>query len=149
MRDLMAIVESAGRPPRFLFHGTSDSAWAEIQQSDAMQDDPARPSGGVCFSASRRVAEEFARFSCQRHDDERGVVIEIDGEALARDFAMVRHHADLSNPLWKIADEEEWRVTVPRIDNISRYVLGTYEVWRDSYDDPAEWGPGAKEWREE
>ena len=112
-----------------------------------MADDPDRPSGGVCFSASRRVAEEFARFACRRHDDEQGVVIELDGAALAREFEITSHRADLSNPHWAITDEEEWRVATPKLGNISRFVLGTYTVFRDTSDDPAEWGPDAKAWR--
>jgi hypothetical protein len=54
-----------------------------------------------------------------------------------------------SNPHWKVTNEREWRIMSPRAQGITRHVVGTYVVYRDSHDDPAEWGPGTDRWRDD
>ena len=135
------------RTPKVLFHGTSEGAWLEIERSGVMLDDPEQPSGAICFSESRRVAEEFARFTCQRHDDERGVVLEFDGKKLSEEFPLSLHNRRLPNVMWPIYNEEEWRIPLRKIENVANFLLTSYTVWRDTNDIPAEWGPDATIWR--
>lgn len=135
------------RTPKTLFHGTSKGAWREIERSGILLDNDERPTGAICFSESRRVAEEFARFACHRHDDERGVVLELDGEKLFQEFPLSPHNSLLENEMWPISNEEEWRIPLRKIENVANFMLRSYTVWRDTSDVPAEWGHDTTFWR--
>ena len=148
MRELMLLVEGMGsNAPAHLYHGTSDSAWKEIQETGFMVDRTDRPSGGVCFTDTKRVAEEFVRWSCERDYDESGVVLCFNGHAIARDFNLISFADDL-DPAHRIPDEHEWRIADRPFGPVSKYLVTSYKAWRDSHDDPMEWGAGAEAWND-
>lgn len=128
MRELMLMVETErpreGPPvPDTLFHGTSLSAWNDIQETQTMRSSEHRDESAISFTTDWHTAQRFASSAAKRDGDDRGVIIEFNGDDLARKFN-VQPFSDTG----LIHAEQEWRIDVPEITQVDRYVTGAEEV---------------------
>lgn len=129
--NIIVLMESA--VPTVLYHGTSEDAWGEIQARDEM----VAMEGGddaICFSASQRVAEDFARQAAVGDMCEKGIVIAFDAKKLAQLHHLTAFHdPKMSGTTWAhFLDEEEFRIEQATAKGIMSAVIGTTTVWAES-----------------
>ena len=109
MREVINIIREgfrrdAGEVPAVLYHGTSLERFQAIQASNTFRED-ARGLGNLGFSttAGIDIAMKFARMSATGRW---GVVMTLDGNALAEQFSVERYDDDDEYA----TNEEEWVV---------------------------------------
>lgn len=135
MRKLINIILE-NETPQVLYHGTSDTSWHLIQQSNEMlamegaYDD--EDSDAICFTSSKEVAESFAREAVMRDETdgaEDGVVIVFSMEKLSLLGSLSEFHQDGMSTSWAHhTNEHEYRFFRDRIKSIMSAVTGHYEV---------------------
>jgi len=129
MRELMLMVEMTERPregppvPDMLYHGTSLSAWEMIQSDNTMIASDHRDEESISFTTDWHTAQRFALQGARRDGDDSGVVIEFNGDDLARKFN-VKPFSDTG----LIHAESEWRIDVSEITQVNRYISGVEKV---------------------
>jgi hypothetical protein len=137
MRNFINILLESSLP-RALFHGTSEDAWANIKATDKMM---AMEMGGmgdedrtaISFTATRRVAEEFAREAAKNDGCEEGVVICFDPAKLSRLYPLSPYHDPNMSGSWThFMDEEEYRIEQTLINGMLAAVTSTYTIHVES-----------------
>lgn len=125
MREMIQMLETLERPrvgdlvPDILYLGTSLSAWEQIKKDDIIL---GNQDSVISFTTEWHTAQEAAKAVASRLEEEKGIVIEFNGDALARKFKVEPLSQEMAHA------EQSWKITADRITQADRYILGVSVV---------------------